>query len=106
MWPGSVDEALLTPTPEMLAAGPPVTLDLPTRLGFSVPGTSGGNAIQPVMVHAQIDGQGNATDVELCAASDQGLAQSALELVAKRNFGTSGSQRQVYVEVKFGPTAQ
>jgi len=100
---GSVDEALLTPTREMLASGPPTTLEMPSRFSIEAPTASAGNSIQPVIVHAQIDREGNATDVELCAATSQSLVQSALDLVAKRNFGPSGSQRQVYVEVTFGP---
>lgn len=103
---GTVDDALFRPTPEMLAAGPPPGLELPGKLSFSAPSPLGGNSIQPVIVHAQIDGEGKVTDVEACTAAEPSLVQSALDMVAKRDFGRSGSQRQTYVEVKFVPTAQ
>jgi hypothetical protein len=95
---GSIDRSFFANTPEML--GKATSLSLWTRFPMSVPDSSG--KIRPVIVHATIDMLGNATDVELCAAADPTLAQTALDLVKKTNYGPNGLQRDAYINVQFG----
>ena len=56
-----------------------------------------------MIVHATIDPGGNVIEEELSAASEPQLAQSALDLVKKTNFGFSAAdQRDAYINVRFG----
>ncbi len=104
---GTVDQALLTPTPEMIANGPVLETMLPTRFPVNVPSPLPSKTIQLVMVHAEVDPTGNVLEEELSAASDPALAQPALDLVKKMNLPhTAFAQRQEYINVRFHPTSQ
>ena len=74
------------------------------RMPMKVPGPASLSAIQIAMIHAELDAQGNVTDVELSAASDASLAQTALDVVRQMKFGTSG-QSQAYINVRIVPTS-
>jgi hypothetical protein len=85
---GTVDQALLTPTPEMIANGPVIQTMAPSRFPLNVPNP-----------------EGNVLEEELSAASDPALAQPALDLVKKTNLPhTAFFQRQEYINVRFAPT--
>ena len=101
----SVDPTLMTPTPEMVANGPAFVEVNPERFPMEVPNPSV-RGIQPVIVVAEIDGQGNVVEEEVSAAADPALAQSALDLVMKTHFGQVGSHRETYVNVKFVPASR
>jgi hypothetical protein len=103
---GPVDESLLKPTPEMLSNGEPVSLSGPTKFPLIASSPSPTNMIQPVIVLAEIDAEGNVPDLEVSSAANAALAPAALEFVKKRNFGASGSQRVAYINVKFVPLPQ
>jgi hypothetical protein len=60
-----------------------------------------GDGVQPVIVHAEIDGEGNVVEAELSAAANAGLFQAALEEIRKMKFGQTGSERQAYIDVRF-----
>jgi hypothetical protein len=80
---------------------PSSTLDGPMRMPMPVPSSSG--SVQPVIVHASVGGDGRVTEAELSATSDASLVQAALDRVRNMNFGPTGGQRQIYVNVKFTP---
>ena len=98
-----VNESQLTPARDMANNGPVVIMVLPTRFGLvgRIPSTTG--TIQPVIVHAQISGDGVVTEAELSAASDPSLTQSALDQVRQSSFPPTGTQRQAYINVRFIP---
>jgi hypothetical protein len=100
---GSVDQALLKPTPEMIANGPAVELQMPTHMGFDIPADSITGVAVPVIVSAQVGPEGNATMQELCSSTDPSFNSRALDWVKGMNFGRSDSQRQAYVQVRFVP---
>lgn len=103
----SVTENQLAPTPQLMANSDGVTLTLPVRLAMvsNIPSTTG--AIQPVIIHAQIGPNGHVGEVELSATSDQSLVQSALDLVKRTTFPSSGNiQRQSYINVRSIPPSR
>jgi beta-lactamase regulating signal transducer with metallopeptidase domain len=100
---GAVNDSELAATQEMAAAGPAAPLDTPARVRMSVPGASISGVVQHVMVHASVDGAGNVAEEELLAASDPALVQPALDLVKNARFQTAGSQRQLYINVRYVP---
>jgi hypothetical protein len=96
----------LTLTQAMIANGRSgMVLSEGMRMPMNVPGPASLSAIQIAMVHAELDAQGNVTDVELSAASDAGLVQSALDAVKQMSFGGSG-QSHAYIKVRFVPVSQ
>ena len=104
--PGAVSPDLLTPTKEMIANGRSVmALTEPIMMPLDVTGTMSSDIVQPVVIHAELDGQGNVLDVELSAAADPKLTQSALDMVSKLKLGRSGSS-QAYISVRFVPVSQ
>jgi hypothetical protein len=103
----SVADSSLVPTPEMIARGLGIALQMPTRLAFSEPSSQVSGMARPVIVLAEIDGDGNAMEAEVSSASDPALAQMALDLVKNRPFpAVRGMQREVYVNVRFVPASQ
>jgi beta-lactamase regulating signal transducer with metallopeptidase domain len=100
---GAVNESELVATPEMLAAGPVATLFLPMRFAINVPSASVSGMVKPVMVHASVDRSGKVTEEELLAASDPALVQAARELVKNTTFQADGTQRQMYINVRYVP---
>lgn len=77
--PSAARSAVPTLTAEMIAGGPPVTLDEPLKRTINVPDRTG--ATGSVVVHTQIGPDGKVVDAELCVATDRSLAARALELV-------------------------
>jgi len=103
---GQVDDALLTPTPAMIANGPVIVTASPQRSGIMLPNPLGTGA-QTVIVHTVVNGAGNVVEAELSAASDPALVQIALEFVKKANLPHQfSSQSQDYVTVRFVPPSQ
>ena len=104
---GSVAESLLTPTPEMTARGLGIVLEMPARLAIDVPSAKVSGNARPVIVLAEIDGDGHVMEAEVSSPSDPALSQTALDLVKNRPFpAVRGMQRQVYVNVRFVPATQ
>jgi hypothetical protein len=102
----AADEASLVPTPAMTTNPPPVTLDGFMRTGIDETSPLAAGGIQPVIVHAEVDGEGKVVEAELSAASNPALVQPALDLVKKMNFGYTRGERQMYVNVKFAPESR
>ena len=103
--PSPSDKSLLTPDPNSTTTGPFVLLGQRQRVATKTPNpNASATVIQPVIVVAEIDGNGNAIEEELCAASDPALTQAALDLVKKSHFlHRSWNQYQLYINVKFMP---
>ncbi len=101
---GPADESLLAPTSGMLANDAVVIDGGPIRFQIRTPNPFGAKLVQPVIVHAEIDGSGKILEEELSAAADPALVQTALDLVMKGPLPTTGStQRQAYINVRFMP---
>ena len=100
---GTVDPALFAPTPEMLASGPAFQMETYTRFPMNVPSASVAGIVKPVMIHASVDAAGKVIEEELLAASDPALAQPALDLVRNAAFAATGSQQQMYINVRYIP---
>jgi hypothetical protein len=60
-----------------------------------------GNATQPVVVHAEIDGEGNVVEAELSASPNAAMFPAALEQIRSMKFGQTGTERQAYIDVRF-----
>jgi hypothetical protein len=102
----AVSQDQLTLTQAMIAnARSGMVLSEGMRMPMNVPGPASLSAIQIAMVHAELDAQGNVTDLELSAASDAGLVQSALDAVKQMSFG-GGGQSHAYIKVRFVPVSQ
>ncbi len=94
----------LTPTPEMTANTPVVNLTLPIRFAINRHVGTAGGVVQSVIVHAQITAEGQLEEVDLVAASDPTLGQSALDLVRQTTFHkTAMTQQQAYINVRYYP---
>jgi hypothetical protein len=111
--PTPADESLLAPAPEMRENGEVVELAMPVRFPLVAGEVASGVAtasntalIQPVIVHAQINADGTASEEEISAASDPALEQRALDLVKGMKFHYGGVQRQAYINVEFSPARQ
>jgi hypothetical protein len=104
---GTADPHLFNLTPEMFAGKPALVMVNGFRFSLNVPDESAGGRVRPVIVHASIDPAGNVLEEELSAAADPALAQPALDLVRKHNFGFAGvNQRDAYINVRFGALAR
>lgn len=100
----SADENLLQITPDMARGGRIITTGQSIRFPIDIAGGSTTGVVQPVIVHAEIDPDGNPIEAEISAASDPALAQRALELVKAGHFAPQGNaQRQAYINVRFLP---
>jgi hypothetical protein len=107
--PTPADESLLARAPEMAENGKVVELAMPVRFPLIASGIATGSntaLIQPVIVHAQINADGTASEEEISAASDPALEQRALDLVKGMKFHYGGVQRQAYINVEFSPARQ
>ena len=98
------DNTLLIPTSEMLLNGPVITAAVSVRLQINSPNPLPAQTVQPVIVHAEIDGNGAVLEEELCAAADPALAQAALDLVKQTKWPSVPlTQRQAYINVRYMP---
>ncbi|MBZ5727101.1 MAG: M56 family metallopeptidase [Acidobacteriia bacterium] len=102
----TVVDSQLRPTPEMLANGPVMPMEMATRFPINFPSSSATGTALPVIVHASVDGEGRVAEEEISSASDPGLARTALDLVRNYRFPASGAQRQAYINVRFVPESQ
>ena len=107
---GPVDPKLFTPSPQMLQRNGFLmsgTFRYPMAGGVSPVPTNG--VIQPIIVHASIS-DGKVEEVEPLQTSDPALSAAAVALVKNSTRGQegAGSQREVFVNVRFlpPPTAQ
>ncbi len=96
--PGNADHKLFNPTSDMsrvpMGGGNqrfPLYAHDPTNSGM----------MKQVIVHALLDGQGNAIDTVLSAAADPSLADTALDLVKKTKFAVGTPQTDAYINVRF-----
>jgi hypothetical protein len=81
-----VDPSQFTPTPDMTANGIALRESGLERISMDVPNPTV-RTIQPAIVIAEMDGQGNVVEEELSAAADPALAHTALDLVMNTNLG-------------------
>jgi hypothetical protein len=102
----AADEASLVPTPGMTTNPPPVTLEGFMRTSINQTSALAAGGMQPVVIHAEIDGEGHVVEEELSAASNPALGQPALDAVQKMNFGYTRGERQMYINVTFVPASQ
>ena len=103
---GSVDDALFTPSQEMLAAGPGIALTAGQKFVVNAPGSYANDAIQTVIVHAELGLAGNVLEEEISASADPRLSQTALDIVRQHAFPPAATQREVYISVGFVPVTQ
>jgi len=102
---GSVDASSLTPTADMIAVGLGISLATGQNFLINAPGGYD-DAIQSVIVHAELAPAGNVLEEEVSASADPRLSQTALDLVKQHGFPPAGTQREVYVNVRFTPAIQ
>jgi hypothetical protein len=102
----SADSAgLLIQTQEMLANGrPAIALSEPLMIPIDLPSTGSTGTIQPVVLHVELDAQGNVHDVELSATADAKLTSAALDAAKKLKLGRTGAN-QAYIIVRFIPAS-
>jgi hypothetical protein len=102
--------APFTPTPQMMAQGPAVVLNLPMRIQTAVPSTDipSGSVAEPTIVHVILDDQGNVQESEVLQTSS--VSARALDSVTQRKWfaapqpgGAPPRQREAYVRVEFIP---
>jgi hypothetical protein len=99
------DNGGLVQTPEMIANGrPTMALRDPLMMPMYVPVAGSTGTIQPVIIHADLDSQGNVLDLELSATADPRLNGSAFDTVKKLKLGRTGAS-QAYVRVSFVPAS-
>ena len=103
----SADETSLIPGSGMTSRPLPTQLGVPFHYRVDSPEVQpAGSPVQLVVVHAEIDGDGNVLETELSAASNAALVPAALEQAGKINFGHTGTARQGYIGVRFVPASQ
>jgi len=103
---GTVDPGLFVATPEMVANGAGVMLAGPERFAMDVPSPSAAAAIRPVIVQAEVDVTGHVVDTLLLSASDVSLSAQGLQAVQNNVLEPLGTQRKVFVNVRFLPGRQ
>jgi hypothetical protein len=103
---GSVDASTLTPTTDMIAVGPGISLAAGQNFLINAPGGYTNDAIQSVIVHAELAPAGNVLEEEVSASADPRLSQTALDLVKQHGFPPAATQREVYLNVRFTPAIQ
>jgi hypothetical protein len=89
---------------DTITAGPGITLVAGQKFLISAAGNSGSDAIQTVIVHAELDPAGSVLEEEVSSSADPRLSQAALDLVRQHAFPAAGTQREVYISVGFVPT--
>jgi hypothetical protein len=94
------DEDAVTPGKEMTSAPPVVQTQMPARMSIATAAVSG--AAGTVVVHADVNGEGSVVGEEISSASNPALTQTAFDIVKDSRFGYTGTQRQIYLHVKFG----
>lgn len=102
---GNVDESLVTPTAEMIAAGLGVTLATGQKFFIQAP-DGPTDAAQTAIVNAVLGPAGNVLEAEVSDSSDARISQPALDIVKQHPFPPAGTQREVYVNVTFIPVTQ
>jgi hypothetical protein len=97
-----------TPTAQMIAQGPATALGSPARFPLPGPAPSPGRYMQPVIVHAIIDEQGNVRESEVLQSSS--VSEAALDFVSKMKqgqmpqaSGASPIEREAFINVQFRP---
>jgi len=103
---GSVDEGKLTPTAEMLASGPGISLMAGPRFLINAAGVSASDASSTVIVHAALGPDGSVLEEEVSSSGDPRLSQTALDLVKQHPFPRAAAQREVYVTVELASANQ
>jgi hypothetical protein len=99
----STDEAAIATGSETASNDRVVGVQMPGRMMIGAPaGASVTGTPQSVMIHAEVNGEGKVVEEELSATGDPGLTQAALDLVKGTEFGPTGTQRQMYLNVVFG----
>lgn len=105
------NSTLFTATEQMISSGPGAMVAAPERFPRFLPASasdaSAQTAIQPTIVHAIIDAEGNVK--EAIALQSTAVSAAALEAVKQSNFGRTAApgnvrfQRQAFIDVRFIP---
>jgi hypothetical protein len=82
---------------------PGITLAAGQRFLISAPGSYAPDAIQTVIVHAEVAPAGTVLEEEVSTTADPRLSQTALDIVRQHTFPAAGTQREVYISVGFAP---
>ncbi len=99
----SGDQAAIVSGSETMSGERVVGVQMPVRMPITAPaGATSSGTQQSVMIHADVDGEGKIVEEELSATGDPSLTQAALDLVKATEFGPTGTQRQMYLNVVFG----
>jgi hypothetical protein len=82
---------------------PGITLAAGQTFVINAPGSYGSDAIQTVIVHAEVAPAGNVLEEEVSTSADPRLTRPALDIVRQHAFPAAGTQREVYISVGFVP---
>lgn len=101
---GTIDPALLTPTPQMITPGPILAGRYRMPRWTTAPSGYKG-PVQPVIVHATVGGDGRVVEAESLQSSDALLSDAALDLVRNQTWKWGNDrvplQRELFVNVQF-----
>ena len=100
----AADESSLIPAEGMTSTPRPTGLGVAVLWRLDSTGGADASVVQPVIVHAEIDGDGNVVEMEMSAAATTALIPAALQKIRETNFGHTGTERQGYIEVRFRST--
>lgn len=104
------DRSPFTPTAEMKAQGPAVTLAAPIQFQdvLRTADVTAGSTVQPAIVHVTFDEEGVAQESEVLQSS--GMSQTALSFITGKKIwaapnvpGAPPRQREAYILVEFQP---
>jgi hypothetical protein len=100
---GQVDMRTFIPTPDMRAQGQAFLLAGPQRSPLTVSADAGATAtmIQPIIVHATVNTDGQVVETEALQNSPQALTEKALELVRSHKFPPTNRQLEMFINVQF-----
>jgi hypothetical protein len=91
---------------DTITAEPGIPLVAGQKFLINAPGNYGSDAIQTVIVHAELEPAGSVLEEEVSSSADPRLSQTALDLVRQHAFPAAGTLREVYISVGFVPLAQ
>lgn len=97
----AVNPKSLQPTPQMMASGPSFVLSEPAKFPVDASSTLEATIamIQPVIIHATIDREGDVMEAEALSNSHPELTAQAIEFLKSHNQGRSRVQREAFVNV-------
>jgi hypothetical protein len=103
--PTGADEALFAnPSDSFMHSLAAIALSDARITAVDVPNAASGGAVEPAMIHLQLNGEGAVLDAEPASSANPSLTGRAIEIARAMNLG--GGLSHAYVQVRFLPASR